>query len=246
MSDPVTNVEIEDVLSSIRRLVSDGDKARTRDPAPIQADDAPVQNTPETPAETTESKPDKFVLTPAFLVVDNNAPSEEAADVDDRAHEETHENPDEDEWVEEIPEAAAPVPESDAEIEEGPLPLTDMVWDSVNDARKAGLAAVPVDAEVDETATQAPDRSELVATIAELEAAVSNDIEDFEPDPSIKAEPINKGRGRQQHARKKPVGKKWVGKKTGSSHSKQSHYKGPSNNQSRAGNRSRRSAQTAR
>ena len=33
-------------------------------------------------------------------------------------------------------------------------------------------------------------------------------IDDFEPDPSIKAQPINKGRGRQQRAAKKTVGKK--------------------------------------
>ncbi|SMX37193.1 hypothetical protein [Octadecabacter ascidiaceicola] len=175
MSDPVTNVEIEDVLSSIRRLVSDGDKARTRDPAPAEADSAPVQDAPETPAETSESKPDKFVLTPALLVVDNNAPSEDVADVENS-------DPDEEEWVEEIDEATS----SDSEPENGdvedPLPLTDLVWDSVNDARKAGVAAVPAD-----EAVQTPDRSELVATIAELEAAVSNDVEDFEPDGSEEA-----------------------------------------------------------
>ena len=193
MSDPVTNVEIEDVLSSIRRLVSDGDKARTRDPAPIEPDAAAAQNTHEGHAEASESKPDKFVLTPAFLVVDNNVPSEDAVEVDDEVHDETHETQDElhetheeDEWVEEISEAPVAEPEADAEIEQGPqpLPLTemDMVWDSVNDARKVGLAAV--DVEVDEAAPQTPDRSELVATIVELETAINNDIEDFEPDGS--------------------------------------------------------------
>nr|MCW1952463.1 hypothetical protein [Octadecabacter sp.] len=178
MSDPVANVEIEDVLSSIRRLVSDGDKARTRDPAPIEADNAPAQNTPEIPAETSESKLDKFVLTPAFLVVDNHAVDVDS-DVNDDVLDESH---DQEEWVEEIPQEAAPEPQPDAEIEDGPLPLTDMVWESVNDARKVGLAAVPADAEAEEAAPQTPDRSELVATIAELEAAISNDIEDFEPD----------------------------------------------------------------
>ena len=188
MSDPVTNVEIEDVLSSIRRLVSDGDKARTRDPAPIEADAAPAQNTPADDAETSESKQDKFVLTPAFLVVDNNTPSEEAAkaDAEDHQHadetaEETH---DEDEWVEEISETSEPEPEADVESDEGPLELTNMVWDSVNDARKAGIAAVPGDVDVEEATPQTPDRSELVATIAELEAAVSNEVEEFEPDGS--------------------------------------------------------------
>ena len=182
MSDPVTNVEIEDVLSSIRRLVSDGDKARTRDPAPVEVDAAPVQNAPEAPAETSESKPDKFVLTPALLVVDNNASSEDAAEVDNNAHDENAH--DEDEWVEEIEETSASNPETENDADEGPLPLTDMVWDSVNEARKAGIAAVPVEGGDSEDVVQTPDRSELVATIAELEAAVSNEIEDFEPDGS--------------------------------------------------------------
>jgi hypothetical protein len=59
-----------------------------------------------------------------------------------------------------------------------------MVWDSVNDARKAGIAAVPGGVEAEVTPPHTPDRSELVATIAELEAAVSNEVEEFEPDGS--------------------------------------------------------------
>lgn len=52
MSDPVTNVEIEDVLSSIRRLV---------------ADDA----RPKAAPETARPRPERLVLTPAQRVSDD-------------------------------------------------------------------------------------------------------------------------------------------------------------------------------
>ncbi|MEM9579598.1 MAG: hypothetical protein AAF891_02845 [Pseudomonadota bacterium] len=93
MSDPVTNIEIEDVLSSIRRLVSDeGRTAR----APIDASEdaqgadkgsgkthelAAVEA--DTPAALPQTPPPALILTPALRVA-----SEEASDVaaqDERA-----------------------------------------------------------------------------------------------------------------------------------------------------------------
>ena len=69
MSDPVTNVEIEDVLSSIRRLVStDGrdDKARgTRA-------DQPTGTAPE----AKEDDSDRLVLTPSLRVDNSQAEPE--------------------------------------------------------------------------------------------------------------------------------------------------------------------------
>lgn len=63
MSDPVTNAEVEDVLSSIRRLVSE-------DKRPMQAFKEP---------ESKEADPsDRLVLTPALRVAE--APSEEASE----------------------------------------------------------------------------------------------------------------------------------------------------------------------
>jgi len=233
MSDPVTNVEIEDVLSSIRRLVSDGDKARTRDPAPDVAQEETVATAPDEASETTESmsngsKSDRFVLTPAFMVVDNNAsPEADEPATDDHANDESGIEEDEDAgWVEEI--SADHVVEADNhqddESEEtdehddtndndtndnssqdnaqseangtAPLSLTDMVWDSVEDARKAGIAAVPdtaVEADTPETdmpENSTPDRASLVATIAELEAAVGTDADDYEPDGSEVADDV--------------------------------------------------------
>jgi hypothetical protein len=223
MSDQVTNVEIEDVLSSIRRLVSDGDKARKRDLIPDVAKETPVENLSVDAAETGESKPDKFVLTPAFMVVDNDAVRgvEIAAKDDD-----DDDDDEESDWVEEVsaeqdmdrPEAAehdgenednaaeaapnsvqqtdgAETDSTDIEGAHNDAPETDdallknMVWDSVNEARKAGLAAVPPQADAAEvenivTAKKPSDRSKLIASIAELEAAVTNDVQDFEPDGS--------------------------------------------------------------
>ncbi|OUD10542.1 hypothetical protein BVC71_03340 [Marivivens niveibacter] len=83
MSDPQTNVEIEDVLTSIRRLVSESEW--TRPAAPLQQ-----QNKASEPvAEATQSEPaDKFVLTPALRVVEDT-PTEStesvSEDVDENA-----------------------------------------------------------------------------------------------------------------------------------------------------------------
>jgi hypothetical protein len=226
MSNPVTNVEIEDVLSSIRRLVSDGEKARTRDPAPVVAKETPAKNLPEDAAEAGESKPDKFVLTPAFMVVDNDATHDVATGAQEDDDAQDDDGDDDTGWVEEVsaepdmhqPDAAehdgetedsaaesaadhvqpTDGPETDRTDLEGTHDdtsqtddalLKDMVWDSVNAARKAGLAAVPPQADVAEaesiiTAKQSSDRSKLIASIAELEAAVTNDVQDFEPDGS--------------------------------------------------------------
>lgn len=63
-------------------------------------------------------------------------------------------------------------------------------------------------------------------------------IDGFDPDPSIKPEPINKGRGRQQHNSRKPAAKNSTGKTTGKKSTspwsnKRPTIKGRSNNQNR-------------
>lgn len=73
MSDPVTNVEIEDVLTSIRRLVSENDRVP-------QAE----AKTPEPPEKAEDSEPDsdevlsmdRLVLTPALRVPEANEADE--------------------------------------------------------------------------------------------------------------------------------------------------------------------------
>ncbi|MCI0507086.1 MAG: DEAD/DEAH box helicase [Gammaproteobacteria bacterium] len=76
-------------------------------------------------------------------------------------------------------------------------------------------------------------------------------INDFEPDLSIKPEPINRGRGRQQQAARKPaakpVGKNATSARNNSAQNNQrSSFKGRSNNQGRSQNRARHNAQGAR
>lgn len=224
MSDPVTNVEIEDVLSSIRRLVSDGDKARTRDTAPIEAPiKAPVEAAiePEAPVhvvETDESlgdvRPDRFVLTPAFMVADRDTQSDDTAD-DAVLPEATPEPALEPETM--LQEA---LPQDDLHVErpdhhfgevaetsdDASATLTETVRETLQAdfVEQADVDAAPV-ADVEQgadvalvadvahdnassddaaSASYAPDRSELVATIAELEAAISNDVDEYEPDGS--------------------------------------------------------------
>jgi len=65
MSDPVTNVEIEDVLSSIRRLIADGDRPPEGDgeAGAEAADNEPPATAPEPPAGH-----GPLVLTPALRV----------------------------------------------------------------------------------------------------------------------------------------------------------------------------------
>lgn len=63
MSDPVTNVEIEDVLSSIRRLISENDRT------PRQAAAEAVKPVAEEPQEADPSE-DALVLTPALRVAE--------------------------------------------------------------------------------------------------------------------------------------------------------------------------------
>ena len=62
-------------------------------------------------------------------------------------------------------------------------------------------------------------------------------IDGYQPDPTIKPEPIKNGRGRQQRGSKKPSRNA-----SSARNNQRPHYKGRSNSQSRSGNRSRRSA----
>ncbi len=82
--------------------------------------------------------------------------------------------------------------------------------------------------------------------LKDIEGLIKRDIpkvmiDDFEPDPSIKAEPINKGRGRQQQSSRKPAGKQSASNRNNQRQS----YSGHSNSQSRSGNRGRRTTNAA-
>lgn len=103
MSDPVTNVEIEDVLASIRRLVSEDVRVR-----PMQPVAAPA------------AKPvsDRLVLTPALRVMETQDEAEEASAPE--AETAVWANPEArlaDVWPEDQPIPAAPEPEAEVQAE---------------------------------------------------------------------------------------------------------------------------------
>lgn len=156
MSKAVTNAEIEDVLSSIRRLVSENATAHRRDKPGAEARD-------------------RLVLTPAFRVDDS---------VEDAA---------------EAPEAEALAGEADS----APAPQVETRADDVDAAveilseRLAAANIIPetapvVASETPETAeksvadamAQAAEDRSLERRIAELEAAVDNTADEWEPDGS--------------------------------------------------------------
>lgn len=170
MSDPVTNVEIEDVLSSIRRLVSDGDKSRARDSNAETEAEGTAEAAPDAP-DGEATTPDRLVLTPAFRVAEDDdvAPSPaEDASVDVAASPATvDEDHQDDDQAGEIAEVAA---------------SAELLWETprasaAQQAPETDNAATPDSVET----ADPPDRSTLEATIAELEAAVGPD-DDFEPD----------------------------------------------------------------
>jgi hypothetical protein len=124
MSDPVTSIEIEDVLASIRRLVAEGDHQD------VDARRAKI---------TTSAQPEKLVLTPALRVAHNAAAIQTpvAPDV---------------------------------------LTLTQPVAMPPADSKPAAPAP--------RRTSSFTDRATLEATIAELEAAVTAQPDEWEPDGS--------------------------------------------------------------
>lgn len=122
MPDPVSNAEIEDVLSSIRRLVSDNAGAIRRD------------------AEAESETGEKLVLTPAFRVDDEDPAADDAA-VDD-----ADETPSESRVAQGPvdPEPAVsptdPEPEPEAAVEAAPLvqePATSVFDDTMKSREEA-------------------------------------------------------------------------------------------------------------
>lgn len=142
MSDPVSNAEIEDVLSSIRRLVSE-------EPSPL------IRRKP-----AAEAAKERFVLTPALRVPDNADDAADAEDGGDRAPAEPVE-------------PAAAIDDAEAALQ-------------ADDAE----AALQAD---DAEERYISHRQTLEGRIAELEAALQNTADEWEPDGSEmpSAEPIS-------------------------------------------------------
>lgn len=201
MSDRVTNVEIEDVLTSIRKLVADGEWIRQR------AAEANAAKGAEPVVSAVEAVDDagKFVLTPALRVIESRAEvrgkGESLLRFRRNAEPEAINNADQGALV--TPEAETAEPEA----AETPRGMND------NAADRAEAFGV-LDEDTDEETTTEPetisdilemfdedenenvqDLSEdddaergsyqsLGAAIAELEAAVGHESDDWEPDGS--------------------------------------------------------------
>ncbi len=190
MSDPVTNVEIEDVLASIRKLISRHDPAAEPSPRP----DGPAA-TPSRPRPAA----DRLVLTPALRVPDD-APSDSAEPSDPAVDEVRPAAPVTPDREPDEPAAAQAAPAAD------PVPgfpilkaLTEGILETPSPQLAAPRAAEPKATEPHPTEPQASEprrdrpasaaplsasRSSLLATIAELEAAVGRTPQEFEPDGS--------------------------------------------------------------
>lgn len=190
MTDPVTNVEIEDVLSSIRRLVSENTRGATPEPAG-EGEPLSFENlTDATPAETSDGGEEAFspseaqmlVLTPALRVNDDvvDATSDEA----DEPH-----NQDVEEHT--VIDALDAVAKEAAEQHAIELAVEDMVHDAVEEAM--GLQNAPDEPEPSEAGDepvfthfdgddQSNDLGTLEDRIAGLEAAVAERDDDWEPD----------------------------------------------------------------
>ncbi|KMW58442.1 hypothetical protein AIOL_003416 [Candidatus Rhodobacter oscarellae] len=226
MSDPASNTEIEDVLSSIRRLVSDEPQARPKSEA--QPDD----------------KVERLVLTPAFRVPDledgpvSDEHSEHASGAEDEQEPEGAQEDHAEHAEQEVPasedieDAAEPVLAEHQENDDAPDPvlLADPLhsdagaepvaedtaqpaddeaapeeglaaYEATQEWSDAKLAHSPAEptADLDETDTQEPanepnpestaDLSDpvdmsLEARIAELETAIQQTTQDWEPDGS--------------------------------------------------------------
>ncbi len=155
MSDPLTNLEIQDVLSSIRRLVSEDSRHKPQpEKAPVE-DNAGGRGDEESDARPGAAAKSKLVLTDALRVTE----PDEKADVLPKGEDTLRQSVAGDGVFDE----AERLPEADIALPDGDALLRD--WDT-------------------DSAAEAADSQSLEDTIAELEAAVAGIGGEFEPDGS--------------------------------------------------------------
>lgn len=171
MSDPVTKGEIEDVLSSIRRLVA-ADSARTgarpvQSAEPVARREGPEERAPGGgDEEASEEAPDRLVLTPSFRV------SDEPDKVPDRAGEAADDAADDDGLPPEMLRLTRA------------LAARKELGTREPDTPEQGAETEAQAAREGEDAEHSMRRSSIERTIAELEAAVTGQPDDWEPDGS--------------------------------------------------------------
>ena len=188
MSEAVTNAEIEDVLSSIRRLVSENAMAEPQVVAPAPNPDPDPTPEASDPPESQDEAASKLVLTPAFRVREDEpeVASEETispepillSDPIPPADTGAGEDTDRDDAPDALRDEDAvliPTP-AEAELAEE---LEAVAWaaETLPD-EDASVAPAPVAPEADSGSESLENR------IAELEAAIGDDPQEWEPDGS--------------------------------------------------------------
>ncbi len=185
MSDPVTNVEIEDVLSSIRRLVSADDR-------------------PEKEAIQENAAADKLVLTPALRVDNDAAPESDDTASDEIAEETGPEAASGDQQASDDHIEAAQTGEDDApeDVWDNPADQEDMSQqdapheeasedENIEDTAAGESSEMPEELEEEavdvaaETIEMPGPASDFTAHLAEIEEAVAARQEDWEPDGDL-------------------------------------------------------------
>ncbi len=200
MSDPVTNAEIEDVLSSIRRLVSENAVTEPTAPQPtmqsVEGKSEPDQ--PQGHSDTQRAPAEKLVLTPDFRVHEGLMPSGAEDEAADEHHGDITRDVTEDPFAEAPLDVAGAAPAHAAETDpwqeaatdpvesptcaqpdaDQPLPLTS---EELVETPDINSHEVDWPAEI-ATAPESDDAGPLEDRVAELEAAVSDSSVEFEPD----------------------------------------------------------------
>ncbi|WP_341211923.1 hypothetical protein [uncultured Limimaricola sp.] len=162
MSDPVKSVEIEDVLSSIRRLLADGDPHGTSAKSgPRPVDPALQASVPPTRGRAERRADAPLVLTPALRVAGRPEPQG----------------------------VTAPTP-----FPAGPGRTLATEPDALDDDFQA--PSLPTARKPQDSAL----RSRLEATIAELEAAITHQVDEWEPDGSEPAPVMDWAQARAEDA----------------------------------------------
>ena len=157
MSDPVTNMEIEDVLSSIRRLVAEGDKAKQEKKKEFGS---------------VQAEAEKFVLTPSLRISEEESSESDAPMTLEEPVDFAAVAASEEEAFAEQSASLKGVFSGEPEVE----PEMELISENEEEG-----AELPGEEPVLESETS---RASLEATIAALEAAVTGSEDEFEPDGS--------------------------------------------------------------
>lgn len=193
MSDPVTNVEIEDVLSSIRRLVSEDSRPESTSEAPQAQRSAPAGRLVLTPALRVQEAPASEVTDSDTSETGEDAPARHASPLAARlvpAEEEVAEVARRAPLRAITPEATpGPMPEAAVSDEVEEAPFIEVDEESESEFAEASIADFFALKQRDSTPPQATPIADATAKegslaqkIAELEEMIARSTHEFEPE----------------------------------------------------------------